>query len=112
MAIRNAVEVNLAGTEGKRHGLPWEVSTSVWTSQTTATATVREGCREVSRGHSSRREPTKGRTFCGKEQTGILDGGGATARHVDPVGRACAPARAAKAELDLLRLRSGKHPRR
>ena len=106
MAIRNAVEVNLAGTEGKRHGLPREVSTSVWTSQTTATATVWEGCREVSRGHSSRR------TFYGKEQTGILDGCGATARHVDPVGRACAPARAAKAELDLLRLRSGKHPRR
>jgi hypothetical protein len=85
---------------------------SVWASQTTAMATEREGRREVSRGRSSQRELTKGRILYGKEQTEILDGCGATARHVDPVGAACAPARAEKAELDLLRLRSGKHPRR
>jgi hypothetical protein len=78
------VGVNLAGTEGKGHDLPWEVSASVWRSQTTATVTAREGCREVSRGHSSQRELTKGRIFYGKEQTGRLDGCGATARHVDP----------------------------
>ena len=48
-----AAGVNPAGTEGKRHGLPWEVSVSVWVSQTTVLATGREGHREVSRGHSS-----------------------------------------------------------
>ena len=112
MVIRARTQVNPAGTEGRLHDLPWEVSASVWASQTTETEAAREGCREVSRGHSSQRELTKGRTFCGKEQTGILDGCGATARHVDPVGRACAPAQAEKAELDLLRLRSGKRPRR
>jgi hypothetical protein len=79
---------------------------SVWESQTTVLATGREGHRGVSR------ELMKGRILCGKEQTRILDGGGATARHVDPIGAACAPARAAKAEPDLLRTRSGKHPRR
>jgi hypothetical protein len=52
--------VNPAGTEGKRHDLPWEISTPVWTNQTTATATEREGCREVSRGRSSQRELMKG----------------------------------------------------
>ena len=76
--------VNPAGTEGKRHDLPWEISASVWTNQTTATATAQEGYREVSRGHSSPRERTKGRIFYGKEQTERLDGCGATARHVDP----------------------------
>lgn len=81
--MRNAVEVNPAGTEGKTHGLPWEVSASVWRSQTTAPATEWEGCGEVSRGHSSQRKLTKGRIFYGKEQTGTLDGCGATGRHVD-----------------------------
>ena len=75
-------------------------------------ATTSEGCGGVSRGHSSQWKLTKGRTFYGKEQAGILDGCGATARHADPVGKASAPARAVKAEPDLLRLRSGKHPRR
>ena len=54
----------------------------------------------------------QGRTLCGKEQTEILEGCGAIARQADPVGVACAPARAEKAESDLLRTRSGKHPRR
>jgi hypothetical protein len=54
----------------------------------------------------------KGRILYGKEQTEILDGCGATAKHVDPVGEACAAARAAKAEPGLLRTRSGKHSRR
>jgi hypothetical protein len=75
--------VNPAGAEGERHDLPWEISESVWTSQTTATATKWEGRREVSRGHSSQRELAKGRIFYGKEQTERLDGCGATARHVD-----------------------------
>jgi len=55
MVIRNAAGVDSAGTEGKRHDLPWEVSVPVWGSQTTALATGWEGCREVSRGHSSQR---------------------------------------------------------
>jgi hypothetical protein len=50
-----ATRVNPAGTEGKRHDLPWEISGPVWASQTTKLATVREGRREVSRGHSSQR---------------------------------------------------------
>ena len=54
LVIRNVVRVNPAGAEGKRHVLPWEVSASVWTNQTTELATVREGCGEVSRSHSSR----------------------------------------------------------
>lgn len=66
------------------HGLPWEVSASVWGSQTTVAATTPEGCGEVSRGHSSQREMTKGRIFYGKEQAGILDGWGAAARQMDP----------------------------
>jgi hypothetical protein len=53
-----AVGVNPAGTEGKRHGLPWEVS--VWGSQTTVLATGREGHREVSTGHSSQRRADEG----------------------------------------------------
>jgi hypothetical protein len=53
-------------------------------SQTTVSATTSEGCGEVSRGHSSQRKVTKGRIFYGKEQTGILDGCGAAARHMDP----------------------------
>jgi hypothetical protein len=55
-----AAGVNPAGTEGKRHDLPWEVSVSVWVSQTTVLATGREGHREVSRGHSSQRRADEG----------------------------------------------------
>ena len=52
--------------------------------RTTALETAWEGYREVSRGHSSQRELAKGRIFYGREQTEILDGCGATARHVEP----------------------------
>ena len=47
------MEVNPAGTGGKRYDLPWEVSVLVCLGQTTDAATLREGRREVSRGHSS-----------------------------------------------------------
>ena len=75
------MEVNPAGTEGKGHDLPWEISGPVWTSQTTELVTEREGRREVSRGHSRKRELLKGRTCDSKEQTRILDGYGALAKH-------------------------------
>jgi hypothetical protein len=52
--------VNPAGAEGKRHDLPWEVSVSVWASQTTVLATGWEGHREVSRGHSRQRRADEG----------------------------------------------------
>jgi hypothetical protein len=55
-----AAGVNPAGTEGKGHDLPWEVSVAVWASQTTVLATGREGHREVSRGHSSQRRADEG----------------------------------------------------
>jgi hypothetical protein len=50
-------------------------------NQTTGLETVREGHREVSRGHSRQRKLLKGRTCDSKEQTGILEGYGAPARH-------------------------------
>ena len=74
-------EVNPARAARKWHDLPWEVSAPVRTNLTTGLATEREGCREVSRGHSRRRKSLKGRTYYSKEQTGILDGYGALARH-------------------------------
>ena len=49
------MQVNPAGTGGKSHVLPWEVSRAVRTNRTTSPATVREGSGEVSRGHSSPR---------------------------------------------------------
>ena len=50
-------------------------------NQTTGLETEREGHREVSRGHIRQRKLLKGRTYDSKEQTGILDGYGALARH-------------------------------
>ena len=47
------MEVDPAGTEGKSHDLPWEISVSVEMMLTTLAVTIGEGHGEVSRGHSS-----------------------------------------------------------
>lgn len=47
------VTVNPARPGGKRRVLPWEACVSVTKSVTSVTATLREGCAGVSRGHST-----------------------------------------------------------
>ena len=58
-----AAGVNPARPGGKRRVLPWEVCAVVRTSRTSGVETRRDGCAEVSRGHSIRLAAEKGRTF-------------------------------------------------
>lgn len=57
----DATKVNPAGPGRRSRVLPWEISTSVRAIRTTGPATVRDGRGEVSRGHSTRACPGKGR---------------------------------------------------
>ena len=85
IVIRTRMEVDPAGTGGRRRDLPWEISAFVCLGQTTNAVTRWEGRREVSRGHSSLPwGQVKDRIFKCKEQTERFDGREAAARHRVP----------------------------